>query len=241
MKTKGFVVVASRLPAFYYSAINLMESLRDFIPDAKIAFFTEQRFLDGREKIADYVDFVPNHIRSKLIGIQRSPWDVSFYIDADCEIAHPDIEHVFDQLGHNHMTFVRLEDDPVSMGSFVEKDFEGGTLELCGGVYLYDKSHTLVQAFNKSWKRKFFAQHDGTWWPEGYPKSLARWDQFTLWWLTNKEPQFESLRIGKFEDNYRWNWFTSFGFDSNGKHRLVKQPPVIIHHSSSMDKEVDYG
>ena len=68
---------------------------------------------------------------------------------------------------------------------------------------------------------------------------MLRWDQFTLWWLVNKTPKYKDLKIGEFDDNYRWNWFTSFRRDAEGKYNLVDKDPVFIHHSASMDKSVD--
>jgi hypothetical protein len=66
---------------------------------------------------------------------------------------------------------------------------------------------------------------------------MLRWDQFTLWWLVNKVPKYKELSIGIFKENYRWNWFTSFRQDENGKHNLVDKHPILIHHSASMNKD----
>ena len=69
--SKGYVVVASRKKFFYISALNLIESIREFYPDAKVCLVTEERFLDGREKIADEVVFCDNHKRAKLWGMAQ--------------------------------------------------------------------------------------------------------------------------------------------------------------------------
>lgn len=240
--SQGFVIVASNKKAFYVSAINLAESILDYMPDAKITLFTEKRFMDGQLDIFDQVHECTNFFRDKMYGIMNTPYDHTFYLDADCVIEHEDITTVFDQLKDNDMVFVRLTDDPVAMGSFVEKDWDGenaGTLELCGGVCLYNNTNPLVRDFMKDWYELFIKQNKGEWKPKGYPESLLRWDQFTLWWLTNKVEKYKDLKIGKFEDNYRWNWFTSFGFDSKTKkHRLVNDPPIVIHHSASMKKDM---
>ena len=47
-QSKGFVIVASKKVAFYYSAMNLIDSILVEYPDAQIALFTEKRFLDER-------------------------------------------------------------------------------------------------------------------------------------------------------------------------------------------------
>ena len=53
--SKGFVVVASKRSNFYLYAINLMETVKDYYPEAHITFVTEKHFLDGREDIADNI------------------------------------------------------------------------------------------------------------------------------------------------------------------------------------------
>lgn len=241
----GFVVVASRKKAFYYSALNLIESIRDYMPDAKFALFTEPQFMDERCDDIDYVYPCGDHIREKLYGIMHSPFDRTFYIDADCVVEHEDIIYAFDQLKNNDIVFVRLTDDEVAKRSFVEQIWEHpidgpGKLTLCGGVCLYNNSNPLVKDFMKDWHNIFMKQENEGWCPEGYPKSLMRWDQFSLWWLTNKVDKYKNLKIGKFDDNYRWNWFTSFGIDSKGNHRLVNNHPIIFHHSASMKKDANY-
>ena len=102
--TKGYVIVASRKKFFYVSAINLMESIKDYYPEAQITFVVEERFLDGQERIADNVIFCDNHARAKLIGMAKSPYDITFYVDADIECEHEDIATIFDKLdGHDLM------------------------------------------------------------------------------------------------------------------------------------------
>lgn len=252
--TKGFVFVASKRPAFYYSAINCIESIRDYYPDAKFALFTEKRFMDHRCDDIDYVFECGTHIREKLYGMANSPFDITFYVDADTICEHEDIVGIWDQLKDNDMVFVRLEKDPVSSKSFVEVEGdipsinETIDLTLCGGVCLYDNRNPLVKEFMQEWWDKFQVQEDAwndvpntkIWWPHDTPKTMLRWDQFTLWWMINKEEKYKDLKIGRFDDNYRWNWFTSFKFDDNGKHRLVSKHPIIVHHSSSMRKHVEY-
>jgi hypothetical protein len=238
--TQGFVVIASRKKSFYVSALNLMESIRDYMPDAKFAFFTEEKWIDHRCDDIDYVFHCGGHVREKMYGMANSPFDQTFYIDADCECEHEDIADVFDRLGDNDMVFVKLTKEKDAQRVFIEVNFEQGALELCGGVCLYNSAKPLVKEFMQDWYELYVKQSSGEWWPEGYPKSLARWDQFTLWWLVNKVEKYKDLKIGIFEDNYRWNWFAPFGFHADGKHKLVDKHPVIIHYSCFFKKDKDY-
>jgi len=243
--TKGFVFAASRHPAFYYSAMNLMDSIRDYWPEdqpePKFALFTEEWMVDHRIEDVDYVQYVGNHIREKLYAMANSPWDITFYMDADGVVEHEDIATVFDLLEDDDMKMVRLERDPISMGVFKEVYFdtpegERAELDLCGGVCLYRSCDPLVRQFMYDWNHMYREQENGQWNDRGYSKSILRWDQFTLWYLTNRVEKYKDMKIGKFEDNYRWNWFTSFRYNEDGTHRLVKDPPIFLHHSASMDK-----
>ena len=252
--SRGFVFVASKKPAFYYSAINCIESIKDYYPEAKFALFTEKRFMDKRCDDLDYVFECSDHIRSKLYGMANSPFDITFYVDADTICEHEDIVTIWDQLNGNDLVFVELTKDKMAQKSFVEviapikSTGDIVDLTLCGGVCLYNSANPLIKEFMQDWWVMFQAQENeyngipdkNKFWPDDLPKSMLRWDQFTLWWLVNKVDKYKGIKIRKFDDNYRWNWFTSFRLDSNGKHRLVNKPPIIIHHSASMNKEAVY-
>ena len=247
--TKGYVIVASRKRVFYVSAINLMESIKDVYPEAKICFFTEEQFLDGQESIADEVHFVNDHARAKLDGMARSPYDITFYIDADTECEHQDIKTIFDNLGDNDLMFTGLPAD--RHYCYAEVFFEGarkpdGTkagFELCGGVCLYDMRKPLVREFMKDWYDLTVRQYNRLWWPtkedgtediENYPTTLKRWDQFSLWWLVNKEPKYKDLKVSVLEDDARWNFYSKYKYQHNIK------PVVIRHYSSSGAKSMDF-
>ena len=239
--TKGYVIVASRRNFFYVSALNLIESIRDFYPDAKVCLVTEEKFLDGREKIVDKIVLCNDHKRAKLWGMAKSPWDISFYIDADTEVEHEDIEHVFDELGDYDLLFTGLPEE--RSYCYAELKFPGGQFELCGAVCLYDKRNPLVREFLNDWYDLTVKQYAGTWWPtkgDGtwddylYPRTLARWDQFSLWWLVNKEPKYKDLKVGVFEDDARWNFFSRYKYQHN------KKPVVIRHYSAADAKQKEY-
>jgi hypothetical protein len=240
--TKGYVIVASRRRSFYTFAINLMESIRDFYPDANICFFTEEKFLDGREKVASIVELCDDHKRAKVWGMARSPYDITFYIDADTECEHEDIKTIFDQMndGKYDVMFTGLPKD--RQYCYAEVYFPAGYFKLCGAVCLYDMRNPLVREFMHDWFDLTNRQYAGTWWPTkedgtedttNYPESLKRWDQFSLWWLTNKESKYKDLRVGILEDDARWNFYTKYKYKHNIK------PVVIRHYSSSGAKSLE--
>jgi len=235
-KTKGYLAVATIDSFFYKSALNLFETIKDFDPEAKVCLATEKSFLDGREKeICDYVIDAPNHVRGKMQAMANTPFDQTFYIDADTDCEHEDILTVFDLFEDNDIVWTAL--DEKRRYCFVEVLFPAGELYLCGGVCLYDTTKPLVREFMQDWYDLYVKQNSGAWWPtnekgefdfENYPQSLKRWDQFTLWWLVNKEPKYASLKHGVFENDARWNYYSKYHdhLDHNNG-----QPIVIRHYS----------
>ena len=69
--SNGYLVVASRKESFYRLAINCLESLKDYYPDARCCLVTEERFLDGREYVADDLIFCGGNVREKLWGSHK--------------------------------------------------------------------------------------------------------------------------------------------------------------------------
>jgi hypothetical protein len=74
---------------------------------------------------------------------------------------------------------------------------------------------------------------DGHWWPDGYIDSLKSWDQFSLWWLTEKEPKYKDLNYGIFEDDLRWNYYNAF----DSTKTMSVGPIVVRHYSCGLDKD----
>jgi len=232
LPTKGYVVIASTKVFFYLSAINLIESIKEFDKNAQVTLYTEERFLDGQEWVADQVEFIDNHTRAKLKGMALTPYDHTFYIDADCEVVHNDISTVFDLFDDNDIVFTALPDDRAYC--FAQHYFPGGKLHLCGAVCLYDMTKPIVREFMNDWYDLTVEQYAGRWWPEDinlYPKNLSRWDQFSLWWLVNKTPKYKNLKIGIFDDDSRWNYYSSY----RAGHNTL---PVVIQHYSALKSGV---
>jgi hypothetical protein len=239
-KTKGYLIVASKDSIYYDWACNLLDGIKDFYPEAKICLVVEERFLDHRADQADEIIFCDGHYRAKLWGMANSPWDITFYIDADMEIIHEDISKVFDDLGDSDLVFTTLQ--PEHYHIFADVYFPGGKFELCGGVCLYRKSE-LVDQFMQDWYDIYVDQHVGRWWPlndeghydyELYPRNLTVWDQFTLWWLVNKEPKYASLIVGEFANNEKWNWWSIL--DPTDFPR--PEDTVLVHMSSAATKNL---
>ncbi len=240
---KGYVVVANRLEFYYYSALNLISSIKEFDPDAKVCLVSEQKYLDlGGSHIADHILTCDNHPRAKLWGMANTPFDQTFYIDADCEIIHGDLPTVFDLFKDKHVLFTALTDER----SYIFAEYEWGngvSFDWCGAVCLYDMTKPLVKDLMNDWYDLTVKQYSGEWWPSApdgtpdtvnYPKSLARWDQFSLWWLLNREPKYSDILVGRLDDEYdcRWNNFHGYEWD-----HCNDKEPVVFHYSNSVPKK----
>lgn len=253
-QSRGFVVVATKRRQFLISAQNLCQSILDHYEDARITLFTEQRFIDDPEYQEYFRDF--EHIlptpsdtnREKMYGMANSPYDQTFYIDADCEVVSEDIQNVFDHLDDgSDMVYVELTS--VAKRHFAEYDWGPGELDHlthCGGVCLYNSANPLVREFMSDWYTLHLQQRDHVWNPKEFeihkvPKSFREWDQLTLWWLVHYSEKYKPLKWKFFPDNYRWNYFTSFGFNLDGTHNYDTVDPVVIHYSSWMDKTGEKG
>lgn len=232
----GYLVVASCKAEYYILAINLLESIREYYPEANLCLVTEERFCDGRESIADHLVFIEeSHYRSKLWGMAQSPFDITLYIDADMDCMSEEVKDVFDWLGDNDMMFKDLPEKAWPI--FKDVKFPGGMFTLCGALCLYRNS-PLVNDFMNDWYKYYKEQSAGKWWPtkedgvtfdtENYPHHLKAWDQFTLFWLTEREEKYQSLKVATFDDpteklNY-WSNMMVVGVE-------CPEDVIFIHHS----------
>lgn len=247
-KSQGYVVVASKKISFYHAAINLIESIKDYYPEANCCLFTEDRFLDGREKIADHVISCDNNNRAKVLGMAKSPYDVTFYIDADTECVHEDIKTIFDQLDTTKydLMFTSLTEDREYC--YYGRKFGKVEFVLGGAVCLYNSKDPFVIEFMQEWYDLYNKHHHEKYWLDkneqwtqdvsawdnvNYPyKNLSQWDQFSLWWLVNKHEKFSKIRVGILDDDARWNYYSKYR--DSLKHN--KKPIVIRHYSSGLNK-----
>lgn len=241
----GFLVVASKSSTFYFSAINLIESIKDYYPEAKTCLVVDKSISDDRVSVSDYVVYTEkeNDYRAKLWGMSKSPFDRTLYIDADMECVHEDIATVFDQLGDHDLMFTELNEHRDVV--FKPSIFPAGRFELNGGVCLYNSSKQRVIDFMYRWWELYTLQKADMWWPTdpatgewdlvsyGDRQDNKWWDQFTLWYLLNKDEEWSDISVGIFEDDLRWNYYTKYSvFNIH-----PAQEKVLVHYSSAIKKD----
>ena len=240
--SKGFVIVASRNSNFYTYAVNLIESIKDWYPEAKICLVTEERFIDERADEADQIIFCDDHYRAKLWGMSQSPYDITMYVDADMDCEHEDIAKVWDELGDKDLVFHELTPEREKYYAIREFRYDGRIekFTLCGGVCLYRNSNPLVKEFMEEWFELFNKQHSGMWKPKEFDskqfeRDLKHFDQTTLWYMTEKMDKYKDLKVGIFHDDIRWNYFTQYGYE--GLKSIEGKPPILRHYSGSLQKD----
>lgn len=223
-KSKGFLYVASTDYRYYKAAIYSIESLKDYWPEANVTIVTHEDWVDKRcRDCADVIltDGVPNHHRAKLWALNKTPYDVTAYMDCDTEIIHEDIEYIFDELD---------EDSDMAMGIIrsyavaITKVSDGEFTWHCG-VFLYrSNSHTLDLLYD--WWNKYIEWNRE--WPfdeEVYPKKqLAKWDTFTFWWLTEKGKYKDLVKINTLD--VRFNFISSYRTDELDAAMVVYHKPL---------------
>ena len=220
----GFVYVASVEKSFIVAARYSAQSLKEYWPESKITLFT----IDGWPEENDYNIFdniitkqVPNHIRTKLWALDKTPYNLTCYIDCDTYVNHKDVRLIFDQHDNDYdLTITRARRYAAS----IESKFKGGELEDHCGLFIYNnKKHTLE--FMKQWWLLYKKQKEGTWnWnTDLYPEYLRHWDMWTYWWLQNKT-NYKIKRKYFPDPDARWNFVSVY------KKEELKNKPVVITH-----------
>ena len=85
METKGYLLVATLTKPFYEAMVMCVESLKDEVPDAKVAVFTHEEWVrdEDRHLFDHLITPVPAHCRTKLWALPQTPFDITCYLDVD--------------------------------------------------------------------------------------------------------------------------------------------------------------
>lgn len=223
----GFVYVASKLKKFISAARYSANSLKDHWPSANITLFTHEEWL----KESDYSLFnniitkeIPNHKRAKLWALDKTPYNLTCYIDCDTWIEHSDIKFIFDQ--HNNNSDITITKTR-KYAAAIDPSFKGGELTDHCGLFIYNnKKHTLN--FMKQWWLLYCKQDDGSWqWnTDLYPEYLRPWDMWTYWWLQNKTEH--KIKRSYFPDpDAKWNFVYVYKEQElKGHNKVISHQPL---------------
>ena len=224
MHNNGFIIVASLNKKFLTSAVYCANSLKDHWPEAQVTLFTESEWIEPHlyESFNSIIGGAPNSKRAKLWALDKSPYDITVYLDADMEIMSSEINTIFDYMTDTSdilMTRIRPYNGKISK-------FPGGELVDHCGFFMYNsKKHT--QRFMTEWWNLYQKQESREWkWDTAlYPEELRNWDQWTFWWLQNKTEYVISREY--FPDDARWNFVNGYKYSETNK------DIIIYHHTIS--------
>lgn len=219
----GFLIVASCSTAYYRSAINLANSILDFYPEARITLFTEPELFDEQHRnLFDVVDLTaPHHTRAKLYALPKTTYDITAYLDADCEVQDSDISTIFDQLGDADIMLTKIR--KYSGADVRISDTE--TMIWHCGVFLY-RNTPIVLEFMRDWWTEYVYQKDVKPWPwKEHNEKMRPWDQYTFYRLYTSE-KYSSLKLEQFPgEDARWNYVHNY------KDEEVTKDPIIFHYT----------
>ncbi len=224
MSNNGFLYVASLRKGYYRAAKNSAISLRDYYPDANITIFTHSDWVQEEDyQIFDNIitDDVPRHKRAKLWALDKTPYDLTLYIDCDTEIEHEDIKTVFDLIPED-LDILFTANRPYNAALTKLSNTEEMT-EHCG-LFLYRNNERTLNLM-RAWWGEYLKQNEPDYDMLHYPESAKQWDTFTMWRLLTYGNM--GVKTGRFPDpDARWNFVTGYKDEE-----LQGQQKVIYHYT----------
>ena len=224
MKNNGFIYVASKYEEFINAARFSATSLKDYWPEADITLFTHSEWIkESDSKLFNTIitKDVPHHKRAKLWALDKTPYNLTCYIDCDTYIEHEDIKTIFDQHDtKSDITITRAR----RYAAAIECKFKGGELTDHCGLFIYNNESQTLK-FMKQWWLLYCKQDKGEWkWDTDlYPEYLRKWDMWTYWWLQNKT-EYKIKRSYFSKPDARWNFVYIYKDEE-----LEGLKPVIYH------------
>jgi len=228
-QTKGFVYVATVKKGFYRAAKLSAEGLKDFYPDAHITFFTLKEWVEEEDYdiFDDIVTDIPNEIRTKLWALNKTPYDVTCYIDCDTVVEHEDIQNVFDVLPEDK-DIVFTKNRPYN--SKITKLNETEEMLCHCGFFVYRKNErtlNLMWSWYEQFQKQIRSDYENK---ENYPKEALRWDTFSMYYvLTHTHPEVKWDYIQ--EPDARWNFVIGYR-----EEELQGTERVIFHYTIPNEK-----
>lgn len=234
----GFVIVATKSVKFYEQAVLCANSLLGFYPEAKITLFTTKNLFNSiHGELFDQVNLdTPDEERGKIWGMANTPYDLTLYLDGDCVIQSEEIKQVFSNIKDYDMLWTAITEERSHAYNYTNgspTNFGEGSVGVHGGVCLYKYT---AKKFFMDWYKLDKKIRQREWWPdaEKYNPNFRQWDQFSLWWLMNKEwdKYKRYLTWGFFENDAKWNYLQSY---DKSKIDLKGEEIVIFHYSGLMN------
>tara|TARA_R110002074_G_scaffold398258_1_gene589863 strand:+ start:2046 stop:2912 length:867 start_codon:yes stop_codon:yes gene_type:complete len=238
-ETRGYLLVATLSYAYYEGLRSCVESLKDEVPHAKVAVFAHEEWItDSDRELFDYVFApAPVHCRAKLWALDKSPFDVTAYLDADSLVISPEIEEVFDHMeaAGPEVDLMMTENRPYNSKVVYFQDADQNNGE-ARELFHYDPDHIKLYREGKAHKFRWhcgmlvYRKNDKTQklWSEWvryyrlhnetenhigiapYPVSLAYWDTFAFWRLIHEQNGELGVNIKRLPNDAKYNFVTGY-------------------------------
>ena len=225
----GFVIVASIDKKFLSFAQFLAHSLKENI-DCNITLFTHDSWKDdfGYDIFDNVYGGAPQSPRAKLWALDKTPYDITCYLDADIVCYSKRASNVFDLLGDNDIVFGKIDERCASKIWWKKED---GFSVPHGGMFVW-KNNEKMKSFMKQWWENWKIHQTNKWrWGNKYNYEQARfWDQFPLQiMLLDKEDQWfiPNIKWSWIKDHHIWNWIYLYDLMDNLKN---KKNDIIFYH-----------
>ena len=231
----GFLYVASLNHAYIISARYSAISLKDNYPEAHCTLFTHEEWVEESDyKIFDSIithdaeQVVPHNKRAKMWACARSPYRLTCYVDADCEIVHEDVKDIFNcHDSENNITITKAR--PYSAS--IDPKWPGGELTDHCGLYIFD-DEPCTRTFMQKWFDYYLMQQEHK--LDVPHEDFRPFDMYTYWYLMN-ETEY-AIKRGYFpHPDARWQFI--FNYDQS---ELDGQEIVITHRPIPRDMQL-YG
>jgi hypothetical protein len=238
-ESRGYLLVATLSKAYYEGRVSCVESLKDELPHAQVAVFAHEEWItEDHRKLFDHVFTpVPVHNRTKLWALDKTPFDVTCYLDADSYVISPDIDEVFDHMEKAGPDVDLLMTENRAYNSKVvyfqeESQNNGEARELEHyredhiELYRQGKAHKfrwhcgmLVYRKNdktdKLWSEwvRYYRLHNESINFEGirpFPKSLAYWDTFAFWRVLHEQNEHLGVVVKRLPNDAKYNFVTGY-------------------------------
>lgn len=238
-ESRGYLLVATLSKAYYEGLVACVESLKDELPHAQVAVFAHEEWItDKHRELFDHVFApVPVHNRTKLWALDKTPFDVTCYLDADSYVISSDLDEVFDHMekagsdvdllmtenrAYNSKVVYFQEEDQNNGEARELEHFREDHIEL----YRQGKAHKfrwhcgmLVYRKNaktdKLWSEwvRYYRLHNESENFEGmrpFPKSLAYWDTFAFWRVLHEQNEHLGVNVRRLPNDAKYNFVTGY-------------------------------
>ena len=247
---RGYLLVATLSKPFYDAGVMAIQSLKDEVPDAKVAFFTHEEWVrdEDRHLFDHLITGVPVHCRAKLWALPRTPFDETVYLDVDTHVVSSEIEEVFDHLYKSEADVVMSENRPYNakVVYFQDKHQNNGQARELNHyneehlkLYREGKAHKFrwhcgMFAYHKNERTQYLWEEWLRWYKrhtverntDPYPTSLEYWDTFAFW-RTLHESQNLDASIKRLPNDAKYNFVTGYR-ESEVRHGHEK---AVLHYT----------